>query len=414
MKTKTRNIVLATVAITAVIIASAWWPFGTTGDSVGNDPPTTRVTRRTLSTTVLATGAVKPQVGAEVRVGARTSGKVVRLHANIGDVVSKGQVLAEIEKDDLEAKVRQREAELRLAESKRSAVGNLRPLEIERARADVRQWEASVVLYERELARATELLQAGIASEQNRDRTQEQLEVSRSRLVASREALGLVTASFEEDLAQTQAETDRARAAHEDALVQLSYATITAPIDGVIASVSTQEGETVAAGLNAPTFVTIIDLARLQVDAFVDEVDIGRVATGQEAIFTVDTFPDREFRGHVTAIYPKAVIEENVVNYDVVVTIENDDDRQLRPEMTTNVSIRLESRPDALTVPSRALKRDRGRSVVYVKTPDGPVATEVAVGRRDGQWVEILDGLTAGAEVFLDTPGSADSRGSDR
>jgi len=199
----------------------------------------------------------------------------------------------------------------------------------------------------------------------------------------------------------------RAAAALADAKVQLSYARITAPIGGVIASVSTQEGETVAAGLSAPTFVTIIDLGRLQVDTFVDEVDIGRVKVGQEALFTVDTFPDRQFKGRVSAIYPKAVIQENVVNYDVVVTIASEYENLLRPEMTTNVTISLETQSDALVVPSRALRRERGRNVVYAQTPDGPRAREVKVGRRDGQWVQILEGLSEGQTVLLEPPASA-------
>jgi macrolide-specific efflux system membrane fusion protein len=181
----------------------------------------------------------------------------------------------------------------------------------------------------------------------------------------------------------------------------------------VIASVSTQEGETVAAGFNAPTFVTIIDLGRLQVDTFVDEVDIGKVEVGQEATFTVDTFTDREFKGRVNAIYPKAVIQENVVNYDVVVTIASDYENLLRPEMTTNVTILLETQSDALVIPSGALQRERGRNILYLQTPDGPKAREVKVGRREGQWVQILEGLSEGQTVFLKPPASAGQSESD-
>ena len=197
------------------------------------------------------------------------------------------------------------------------------------------------------------------------------------------------------------------RASLAEARARLAYATIRVPIAGAVALVRTQEGETVAAGLNTPTFVTIIDLNRLQVDAYVDEVDIGKVQVGQEAMFTVDTFPDREFKGRVSAIYPKAVIQENVVNYDVVVTITDDYKNLLRPEMTTNVTIFLEARPNVLTVPARALQRQRGRNVVYVQTPDGPQTREVKVGRRDGQWVEVLDGVTEGQTVFLEPPAPA-------
>ena len=273
-------------------------------------------------------------------MGARISGKVERLYANIGDNVKKGQTIAELEKADLIAVVNQRKAELQLAE--------------------------------KELARQEDLVKQDFTSKQTRDKV--------------------------------EADWAVAKAALEVAKVQLSYATITAPIDGVVASVSTQEGETVAAGLNAPTFVTIINLNRLQVDAFVDEVDIGKVKIDQRALFSVDTFPGREFGGRVSAIYPKAVIQENVVNYDVVVSITNEYENLLRPEMTANVTILLETRRDVPVIPARALQRERGQSLVYVQTPDGPRARPVTVGQREGQWVEVIGGVSEGRTVLLDPP----------
>jgi multidrug efflux pump subunit AcrA (membrane-fusion protein) len=408
---KGRKRILLIVLLLAVMGGAAvWWRYGRAEDPGDTASATAQVVRRDLSSTVLATGAVKPQVGAEVRVGARMSGKVERLHANIGDAVRRGQTIAELEKADLEAKVRQREAELRLTKARLSSLKTLRPREIEKAQAEVDQWRASVELYQKDLARQEELLKQDFTSQQACDRAREQLAVSQARLAAAREALTLAKEGYREDIKQAQAEVDRASAVLADAKVQVSYATITAPINGVIASVSTQEGETVAAGLNAPTFVTIIDLGRLQVDTFVDEVDIGNVEVGQEALFTVDTFPDREFKGRVSAIYPKAVIQENVVNYDVVVTITSDYENLIRPEMTTNVTIFLPTQSDALVIPSGALQRERGRNIVYLQTPGGPETREVKVGRRDGRWVQVLDGLSEGEIVFLEPPASAEQK----
>ncbi len=153
--------------------------------------------------------------------------------------------------------------------------------------------------------------------------------------------------------------------------------------------------------MNAPTFVTIIDLNRLQVDAFVDEVDIGQVRVGQQAAFTVDTFPAREFRGRIVAIYPNAVIQENVVNYDVVVEIASDYNDLLRPEMTASVTISLESRSNVLAVPTTAVKRERGKNIVWIPTDGGPEPREIKVGWKDGQWIEIVAGLDEGETVLL-------------
>ena len=182
-----------------------------------------------------------------------------------------------------------------------------------------------------------------------------------------------------------------------------SFTTIRAPISGVVASVATQEGETVAAGLNAPTFLTIVDLARLQVHAYVDEVDIGKVAAGQLAEFTVDAFPAREFKGKVAAIYPSATLQDNVVKYIVALDILGDSVSVLRPEMTTSVRIQLESR-SVLAVPTRAIRRDQGESVVYLRVGRETERRPVRLGWRDGPWVEVISGLKAGDRVHLDPP----------
>lgn len=406
MKKRKRNRLFIIILASLICAAAAvWWIVGHREGPGASTPETVRVARRDFSSTVLATGAVKAQVGAEVRVGARISGKVVRLLANIGDVVKKGQVIAELEKADLEATVAQREAELRLAEAKLSAVRALRPREVEKAEADVRQWQATLDLARKDLARQDNLLKRDFTSQQARDRAQEKMSVSEAQLAAAQKALELARTHLVEDVRQGTAEVARAKAALDHARAQLAYATITASISGVIASVSTQEGETVAAGLNAPTFVTIIDLNRLQVDAYVDEVDIGKIKLGQKCIFTVDAFPAREFHGKVVAIYPEAVIQENVVNYDVVVEITNPYDGLLRPEMTANVTILLKKRKQVLAVPAKAVKRRRGKNIVYVLSKTGPELREVKVGWKDSQWIEVASGLKEGETVLLEKPG---------
>jgi len=387
-----------------------WWRAGEAG-SADSLAKTATVARRDFNSSVLATGAVRPQVGAEVRVGARISGKVVRLYANVGDEVEKGQMIAELEQVDLEAVVAQRRAELRLAEAKLSSVESLSPKEIEKSQAEVAQWQATVQLGESTFARLDELLRNDdVGTLQKVEDAEEHLAVAKTKLAAARKALDLARARETEGLRQARAEIERAAATLRHAEAQLSYATITAPLDGVIASVSTQEGETVAAGLNAPTFVTIIDLRRLQVDAFVDEVDIGEIQIGQEAVFTVDAFPAREFRGQVAAVYPKAVIQENVVNYDVVVEIADSYDGLLRPEMTTSVTVFLEKREQVLAVPSNAVKRELGKSIVYVPSETGAEPRQVKVGWKDGQWIEITSGLDEGQVILLARPDGAERR----
>ena len=361
------------------------------------------VTRRQFSSNVTAIGAVKPQVGAEVRVGSRISGRVRRLYANIKDQVRKGQMIAELEKADLEAVVAQYQAEVRLAEARLAALDELFPSEVARAETEVSRWEATVALARKDLERQRALLARTIATETAVDQAQEALAVSEAQLLAARKALDLVRVQHAENVRQAQAEVDKDRAALANTEVQLSYAVITAPISGVVGSVSTQEGETVAAGLNAPTFVTIIDLARLQVEAYVDEVDIGKIKVGQRAVFTVDAFPADDFTGNVVAVYPTATIQDNVVKYVVAVDIVSRYEGRLRPEMTTNVSIQLESR-EVLAIPSRAVRREAGKHFVLLLVNGRPELREVRLGWKDGAWTEVAGGLTEGQQILLDAP----------
>lgn len=251
-----------------------------------------RVVRRDIGSAVTATGVVKPRIGAEVRVGSRISGVVQRLRVRIGDAVMKGQLLAELDARDLLA---QRDQAAAALASARATLGY--------AQADLQR--------KRGLS-AAQIIPAN------------DLELAeRAATVA------------EQQLAEAAARLDYAA-------TQLGYSRIHAPIAGVVSSISTQEGETVAASFAAPTFVTLLDLDRLEVRAYVDETDIGRIRAGQKARFTVDTYPDHEFEGVVTTIYPQAEIRDNVVNYVTVVRFEPPRDRTLRPEMTAMVKIALE------------------------------------------------------------------------
>jgi macrolide-specific efflux system membrane fusion protein len=329
------------------------------------------VKKKNIGSSILATGAVKPVIGAEVKVGARISGKVEHLYANIGDKVEKDQVIAEIEKRDLEAQVAQSEANLKASEA---GVG------VSKASF----WPA--------LSAETDYGAQGTTYFPQQGQNFAGLKVT----------MPIFNGQDLYTIKQSKATKEATRAALEFSKVQLSYATIKAPISGVIASVSTQEGETVAAGLTAPTFVTIIDLTRLQVDAFVDETDIGRVKVGQKALFTVDTYPDKEFTGKVRAIYPKAIIQENVVNFDVVIEIDDPNIELLRPDMTTSVTIYQEERTGVLVIPRTAVVKEGNERFVFVKETSGSFEKkEIKTGIQSGKDIEVVSGLKEGDTIGI-------------
>lgn len=311
---------------------------------------TSKVARRDLGATVQATGVVKPMVGSEVKVGARTPGKVIELPINVGQQVKEGEVIAKLEQDDLIAKVKLQEAIL--AEAK---------AEMDRVSKDIE--------------REKPLIEKGVVSHQQFDKT---------------------TSNFE----MAAARHEKAKAELSYAKAMLSYATIIAPIKGVVASVNTIQGETVTTGLNAPTFIKIIDLDRLEVQAYVDENDIGKVKVGQESIFSVASHPGEEFKGTVTSIYPSATIQDNVVYYITTVSVDNSDGK-LRPDMTANVIIFLDQRKGVLTVPNKAVQREGARKFVYLIENGSVDRRYVNTGWKDNSYTEILDGLREGNVVAV-------------
>ncbi len=495
------------LVVLLILAGTSWFVYATyfappAGDASGIRTVEVEATQRSFVKVVLATGTVKPEVGAQVNVGARLSGKVDKLNAAIGDKVTKGQILAIIEHEDLaeqvaqqesqlayvgtqidaeqqqlaadlaraEALIEQRESEvetekLRLvavteerqralnAEAGRlESVRQQRGAEIKLAQSQIMEAEATSTYAQKDVKRMQTLFEKGMLAEQTLDKAVTDERTARSRLNTSEQSRSLSETRLDQDLAVQEEVVKQAQAAltndvkvqeetvrkSEAALavarldraavevssaaaqlvlkaslprlesgiremkIRLSYAEVKAPIDGVVGTISTQEGETVAAGFNAPTFVTVVDVTRLQVDAYVDEVDIGKVHEGQSATFTVDAFPDTQFKGKVLAIYPSAILLDNVVYYDVVIGIEGEFEGRLRPEMTANVTIEVAARGDAVAVPLKSIQHKSGKEFVLVKTGRGTEEREVTTGLEEGDFVEVRSGLTAGATVVYE------------
>jgi multidrug efflux pump subunit AcrA (membrane-fusion protein) len=377
---------------------------------VDSSRQTAAVVRRDIRAQIQATGVVRAMIGAEVKVGSRVSGKVEHLFANIGDRVKKGDPIAKLEDVDLKARVARAEAEVASA---RAQLGLLRrgarTEEITETEAILQQTEAELSLAATDAERQTKLLAQELVSKEEADKAQRNLAVATGKVTAAKSRVELFKHRYlPEEIALADAKVKLAEAGVLEARASLSYTSLVAPIDGVVAQVTTQEGETVAAGMNSPTFVTIIDLDRLEVAAYVDEVDIGRVTIGQGAAFTVDSFSDLDFTGKVTAVYPRAVLQSNVVNYITTLSIDNSEGR-LKPDMTATINIVLEEKKGVLAVPEKALRSEGGRRIVNVVNGQNSVSRTVRVGRRGGGFIEIIDGLSEGDVVLVN--GSSPEQG---
>lgn len=313
---------------------------------------TVPVSTQDIGTYVLATGIVKPQTGAEVRIGAQVSGVVQKLHVSIGDKVNKGDLLAEIDPAQFIANRDQAVAVLKNA-------------------------KASLAYIASNTSRQSQLYQDKVISADEYDQA-------------------------ERNLAMAQAEVERQEANVRLLETLLSLTKVYATISGVVASVSTQEGETVISSFSSATFVTLIDLDRLEVWAYVDETDIGRILKEQQATFTVDTYTDIAFTGVVREIYPKAELKDNVVNYITVIEIEESTAGTLRPEMTATLNIIQDIKSQVLAVPNRALKREGSTQLVYIKKGELIEKRAIQTGIRDSKFTEVISGIRQGERVILE------------
>lgn len=337
--------------ILVLAIAGGYFWLNPRATTTEAEPETARARHETLDRTVSATGVIRPMVGAEIVVGSRVSGIVLRIPVKVGDTVDRGDLLAQIDPTEFLSQVDQSRADLALAEAQRVT---------------------AQISHER----TSKLASEGIVSKTEFDTTSGELEVAKARVALAEARLG-------------------------SANIRLGYTEIRAPIRGVIAEVTTREGETVAASFAAPTFVTIVDLDRLEVQAYVDETDIGRIFVGQSAKFQVDTFPEAEFTARVTAINPRAEIQNGVVNYIVLLEFDASDNYPLRTEMTARAELQLEQRADVLTVPRTAIQRDEGLQFVTVQRGGAWVDQQIEAGWRTDRRVEIREGLADGELVQL-------------
>ena len=252
---------------------------------------------------VTASGTIEAVT--KVEVGTQVSGKIDEIFVDYNSKVKKGQVIARLDTTTLAAQVFD-------------------------ARANVNRMQIQVRQAERDFKRTKELFEQNVVAQIDYDNALDTYETAQSNLMSA------------------QAQLNRA-------LINLRYATITSPIDGVVISKSVEVGQTVAASFNSPTLFTIVnDLTKMEVQANVDEADIGQVKEGQEVSFTVDAYLDETFSGTVRQIRMEPVVVSNVVNYIVIIDVPNPD-LKLMPGMTANLSIVVDKRENVLRVPSRAL-----------------------------------------------------------
>lgn len=366
--------------------------------------------RTDMTIEVSATGTLAPTT--QVDVSSELSGVLRSVPVQENQAVAKGDVLAELDTTRLEAQIERAEANVLAAEAR-----------VNEARTTLRETEQALTRQQSLARNGTVSAQAVETALAARDRAASAVETAEANVAVARADLKLQQA----DLSKTK---------------------IFAPIDGIVLTRSADPGQTVASSLQAPIlFVIAEDLASMELKAAIDEADIGQVAKGQQARFTVDAFPDRRFEAEIADIAYAAVTTEGVVTYDARLTVDNED-MVLRPGMTATVSIVTRQADDIIAVPLSAFRftppaeeADRGFSIrdvfmprmrggwrgergqppavaadgsrtLYVLRDGAPEPVSVATGASDGERMEIVSGLQDGDQVIVGTRGAGRGPGS--
>ena len=368
---KRKKIIILPVAILAVI-AILWLLFGRSSKSASYIIETTTATRGDVSEAVTATGTIEPVT--KVEVGTQVSGIIDKLYADYNSIVTKGQLIAEMDKVTLQSELTSQQATY------------------DGAKAEYEYQEKNYLrnkaLHEKQLISDTEFEE----STYNYAKAKSAYESSEANLAKAKR--------------------------------NLAYATITSPIDGVVISRAVEEGQTVAAGFETPTLFTIAaDLTQMQVIADVDEADIGGVKEGQRVAFTVDAYPNDTFEGTVTQVRLEATEESNVVTYEVVISAHNPD-LKLKPGLTANITIYIAERRNVVNIPVKALRfmpdppdgkapaheempqqkapENDSLKIVWVQENNTWNPRQVKVGMDNGVNIEICEGLNEGEIVAVD------------
>jgi HlyD family secretion protein len=394
-KRRRRITIISVVIVVVLIFTGALIAFNRGGTKI--DPnKLAKVERGDLAKSVVATGKVTPITKVEIK--SKASGIVKKLYVEYGDMVKRGQLLAQLDKDEIQAQVDQSRAALQAAEATLASS----QADYERAKVDAEG--PDVPLLERQYDRAVEMAKDGVVSASALDDADRNYKMALNKQNVAKAQVTVLKAK----IAQSQAELARDQANLKQLEEQLSYTDVVSPIDGIVLSRDVEVGDAVSSilvlGSSATLVMTLGDTSEVYVKGKVDESDIGKVYLGQPARIKVESFKDKTFNGKVTKISPMGVEKDNVTTFEVRVSI-NNPGGELKAEMTANAEIILEEHKNVLQIPEGAIIYDKDKKS-FVDIPDshakdGMKKLAVNIGISNGAKTEVLSGLKEGEEVVL-------------
>ncbi len=395
-KKRNRRIIYVVIGVVVVLAGVGGLIAATRGGTKIDPSKLAKVERGDLAKSVVATGKVEPITKVEIK--SKASGIVKKLYVDAGDRVKRGQILAELDKEEIEAHVAQAKAQAEAADA------SLRGTEADMERAKVDAEGPDVPMLKRAYDRAVGMAKEGVVSQSALDDAQKNYELALNKQNVAKAQLQVLRAK----IGQSQAQVAQDRANLKQLEEQYSYTTVTSPIDGIILSRDVEVGDAVSSilvlGSSATLIMTLGDTSEVYVKGKVDESDIGKVYLGQPARIKVESFKDKTFNGKVTKISPMGVEKDNVTTFEVRVSI-NNPGGELKAAMTANAEIILEEHKNVLQIPEGAILYDKDKKA-SVEVPDpkgkeGKNKVAVNIGISNGAKTELLGGLKEGDQVVL-------------
>ncbi len=395
-KRRKRIIMWSSIAAAVVVLGVAGALIASSGGTKIDPSKLAKVEKGDLAKSVVATGKIEPITKVEIK--SKASGIVKKLYVDYGDRVKKGQVLAELDKEEIQARVDQARAQLEAS----TASLNGTHADLERAKVDAEG--PDVPLLKRAYDRAEGMAKDGVVSASALDDAEKNYKMALNKQNVAKAQLRVLQAK----IGQAQGQMAQDRANLKQLEEQLGYTTIESPLDGIVLSRDVEIGDAVSSilvlGSTATLVMTLGDTSEVYVKGKVDESDIGKVYLGQPARIKVESFKDKTFTGKVTKISPMGVEKDNVTTFEVRVSI-NNPEGMLKAMMTANAEIIMEEHKNVLQIPEGSIIYDKDKKAA-VEIPD-PKAKEgkrkiaVNIGISNGAKTELLQGLKEGDQVVL-------------
>ncbi len=402
IKKHKKKYIIASV-ICVILFFTCWYMNSTSDQQSITIKSSAPITQGKIERTLYATGLIKPTEGAEVKTGSRFTGVIEKLHVRLGDIVKKGQLIAELDSREQQEEYNRLTAALEGLKKELHLHEATYPKRIIEAQAQI-DIATSQVKYTQELHDMYKKLRPeNAATAMDFNRAEHEYKAAKKTVVLNTTIKNRLEKEYELIKEQLFHNLEEVKAQKNAAAIQLSYAKIVSPIDGTVSNITAQEGETVVAGLQVVDLITVLDLERLELRVYIDENDIGEVSAGQEIRFSVEAYPKKAFSGTIALIHPSPELRNNIVYYRALVHLNSETALLLRPEMTARCNVVVSTKDKALRLPNEAFKWIGSQRFLFKVDSQGKsIPINISTGLKGDSYTEILEGLQEGDLVATD------------